>query len=145
MTELDKDPADRRPVHRDDGVATVIDRTAPDLEAPNYATTDVDPTPGSPRPYATVEPNFATTDVEPTPGSPRPYATVEPNFATTDVDPTPGSPRPNATVEPNFATTDVDPTPGNAPGHDVRGVSGSVVADPAEDTGRPVTGSPRGR
>ena len=124
MTELHEDPADRRPVHRDDGMSTVTDRTAPDLEAPNFATTEVDPTPGGPRPLVAVEPNFATTDVDPTPGSPRPLV---------------------AAVEPNFATTDVDPTPGSPPGHEVRGVSGNVAARPAVDTGRPDTVPPRGR
>jgi len=95
MTELYKDPAERRPVQHDQDLATVTDRTVPDLAMPNYATTDVDPTPGSPRPLAATEPNYATTDVDPTPGSPRPVAATEPNYATTDVDPTPGSPRPD--------------------------------------------------
>src|SRR6476619_3060001 len=72
MTELYKDPAERRPVQHDQDLATVTDRTVPDLAMPNYATTDVDPTPGSPRPVAATEPNYATTDVDPTPGSPRP-------------------------------------------------------------------------
>ena len=50
MTELYKDPAERRPVQHAQDLATVTDRTVPDLAVPNYATTDVDPTPGSPRP-----------------------------------------------------------------------------------------------
>lgn len=71
-TEPYSNPADRRPVQHNDETATVTDRTVPDLETPTYATTDVDPTPGSPRPFAATEPNFATTDVDPTPGSVRP-------------------------------------------------------------------------
>ena len=79
MTELNSDPTDRHPVHRDDGVATVTNPAVPDLEAPNYATTDVDPTPGS------------------------------------------------------------------TPGHEVHGLSDSLAAHPAVDTGRPDTLPPRGR
>lgn len=55
----DPDPASEheiRPDHPGPGIP----------EEPNHATTDVDTTPGSPRPGA-VEPNYATTDVEPDP------------------------------------------------------------------------------
>jgi len=48
MTELYPDPADRHHIERDERAA-LTDRTVPNLEEPNYATTDVDPTPGSPR------------------------------------------------------------------------------------------------
>jgi hypothetical protein len=82
-------------------------------------------------------PNFATTDVDPIPGSPRPFIGTEPNFATTDVDPTPGSSRPVTGTEPNFATTDVDPT------FDGPGVSGSAAAHPAVDTEWPDTTATR--
>ena len=69
MTKLHPDPADRDSVHDDTSVAAITARTTmPDLEKPNYATTDVDPTPGGPRPLAATEPNYATTDVDPTPG-----------------------------------------------------------------------------
>ena len=47
MTELDRDPADRRPAPHGAGAATVVGRTGPDLAMPNNATTDVDPTPDS--------------------------------------------------------------------------------------------------
>src|SRR6478752_1826107 len=144
MTELYKDPAERRPVQHDQDLATVTDRTVPALAMPNYATTDVDPTPGSPRPLAATEPNYATTDVDPTPGSPRPVAATEPNYATTDVDPTPGSPRPVAATEPNYATTDVDPTPGSPRPDDGQDLSGSA-AHPAVGTVRLNTTPDRGR
>lgn len=49
-TEPYRNPADRRPVQHNDETATVTHRTVPDLGTPNFATTDVDPTPGSPRP-----------------------------------------------------------------------------------------------
>ena len=145
MTQLNTDPADS--VQYDTPVAAV---TAPtDLEKPTYATTDVDPTPGSPRPLAAAEPNYATTDIDPTPGSPRPLAAAEPNYATTDVDAGPGDPRPLAAAEPNFATTDVDPRPGSPRLDEVHYPAGHVgadgVADPAVDTVRPDTGPSRGR
>ena len=153
MTEHNTGPVDRGPSQSNPATATQSNQvpaagtgfTTPDLGPPRFATTDVDPTPGSPRSLNAVEPNFATTDVDPTPGSPRPLAAVEPNFATTDVDPTPGSPRPLAAVEPNFATTDVDPTPGGAPGRHRYGVSGDVATDAAVDTGRPDLLPPKGR
>jgi hypothetical protein len=101
VTKLYTDPTGPDPVHFGTPVATVMAPALPDLEAPNYATTDVDPTPGSPRPLVATEPNYATTDVEPSPGS--------------------------------------------APGGDVHGVPGGVVADPAVGTGRPDTPPIRGR
>src|SRR6478735_6381773 len=151
MTEHNTGPVDRGPSPSNPATATQSNQvpatgrgfTTPDLEPPHFATTDVDPSPGSPQSLS-AEPNFATTDVDPTPGSPRPLAAVEPNFATTDVDPTRGSPRPLAAVEPNFATTDVDPTPRGAPGRHGYGVSGDAAADPAVDRGRPGM-PPRGR
>ena len=70
MTKLNTDPADRNSVRDDTPVAAVTaPTTVPGLEKPNYATTDIDPTPGGPRPLAATEPNYATTDVDPTPGS----------------------------------------------------------------------------
>ena len=69
MTKLNTDPANRDSVHSDTSVAVATaPTTVPDLEKPNYATTDIDPTPGGPRPLAATEPNYATTDVDPTPG-----------------------------------------------------------------------------
>ena len=101
----------------------------PDLAEPNFATTDVDPTPGSPRPVTGTEPNYATTDVDPDTGAPDARVTgTEPNYATTDVDPTPGSPRPVTGTEPNYATTDVDPTSTD------QVYPGSAAAHPAVDT-----------
>ncbi len=38
-----------------------------DADEPNYATKDVDTTPGSARPAAAGQPNYATTDVDPDP------------------------------------------------------------------------------
>ena len=65
------DPADRESVHSDILVAPAMaPTTVPDPEEPNYATTDIDPTPGGPRPLAATEPNYATTDIDPTPGGP---------------------------------------------------------------------------
>ena len=70
MTKLHTDPADRDPAHHGTSVAAVTPpMTVPELEKPNYATTDIDPTPGGPRPLAATEPNYATTDIDPTPGS----------------------------------------------------------------------------
>jgi hypothetical protein len=57
MTELDRDPADRRPVPHDDQVATAMGRTGPDPAMPNYATTDIDPTSGSARPDDVHDPD----------------------------------------------------------------------------------------
>jgi len=113
MTEPHRYPEDRRPVQHDGEAATVSAPTSPEM------------------------PNFATTDVDPIPGRPRPFIGTEPNFATTDVDPTPGSPRPVTGTEPNFATTDVDPT------FDGPGVSGSAAAHPAVDTEWPDTTATR--
>jgi hypothetical protein len=137
MREPYEYPEDRRPDQHDGEMVTVTDPALPDLAEPNFATTDVDPTPGSPRPVTGTEPNYATTDVDPTPGSPRPVTGTEPNYATTDVDPTPGSPRPVTGTEPNYATTDVDPT------LDVPGVSGSAAAHPVVDTEWPDTSATR--
>ena len=70
MTEPHRYPEDRRPVHHDGDAAAVSAPTSPEM--PNFATTDVDPIPGSPRPFIRTEPNFATTDIATTLGSPRP-------------------------------------------------------------------------
>jgi len=64
MTEPHRYPEDRRPVQHDGEAATVSAPTSPEM--PNFATTDVDPIPGRPRPFIGTEPNFATTDVDPT-------------------------------------------------------------------------------
>jgi hypothetical protein len=100
MTELNPEPADRHHVQHDRPAATVTARTL-DLEKPSYATTDIDPTPGSPRPLVAAEPSYATTDVDPTPGSPRPLVAAEPSYATTDVDPTPGRGWPDDVQDPS--------------------------------------------
>ena len=76
--------------------ATETDFTAPGLETANFATTDVDPSPESPRSLSAVEPNFATTDVDPTPERPRSLSTAK-NVVTTDIEPTPGSAQPGDT------------------------------------------------
>jgi len=115
MREPYEYPEDRRPDQHDGEMVTVTDPALPDLAEPNFATTDVDPTPGSPRPVTGTEPNYATTDVDPTPGSPRPVTGTEPNYATTDVDPT----------------------------LDVPGVSGSAAAHPVVDTEWPDTSATR--
>jgi hypothetical protein len=115
MREPYEYPEDRRPDQHDGEMVTVPDPALPDLAEPNFATTDVDPTPGSPRPVTGTEPNYATTDVDPTPGSPRPVTGTEPNYATTDVDPT----------------------------LDVPGVSGSAAAHPVVDTEWPDTSATR--
>jgi len=66
MREPYEYPEDRRPDQHDGEMVTVTDPALPDLAEPNFATTDVDPTPGSPRPVTGTEPNYATTDVDPT-------------------------------------------------------------------------------
>ena len=66
MREPYEYPEDRRPDQHDGEMVTVPDPALPDLAEPNFATTDVDPTPGSPRPVTGTEPNYATTDVDPT-------------------------------------------------------------------------------
>ena len=79
MTKRYTDPADRESVHSDMSVTTATAATTvPDPEEPTYATTDIDPTPGGPRPLAATEPNYATTDVDRTPGGPRPLGATEP-------------------------------------------------------------------
>lgn len=48
MTKLHTDPADTDSVHHGTSVAAVTaPMTLPDLEKPTFATTDIDPTPGS--------------------------------------------------------------------------------------------------
>ena len=66
-----RDPADRRPVKYGETDAIVTDPTGADPEPPSYATTDVDPTLGSPRSFVASEPNFATTDIDPMSGTAR--------------------------------------------------------------------------
>ena len=64
MTVRNTGPSDRDPVQSNQAPATETDFTEPGLETPNFATTDVDPSPESPRSLSAVEPNFATTDLD---------------------------------------------------------------------------------
>jgi hypothetical protein len=77
MTVRNTGPVDRDLVQSNQPPATETDITVRAPETPNFATTDVDLSPGSPRSLSAVEPNFATTDVDPTPERPRSLSTAK--------------------------------------------------------------------